>query len=226
MHPLPTGFTPFLRSPFFDLRASGFSPYSTGPMTPALQPRSPRPRPRRRSRVASAAVAPSRTAPPPTGSRSRPPRQRPAAASPGTPPPARSPRTAPRATPQVKVLRPQPYPDPLWLKGLTALQQTSGVVAFVVGGLAIGFYASTVHAQQQWGRAYRNLENLQRQEAQLTSAHEMLRQQFAQEAELPQSGLVPPSPDTVLFLETATPRPAPPPLPDPPVSGQSYPAGY
>lgn len=207
-------------------------------MTPALQPRSPRPRPRRRSRVAPAAVASSRTAPTPqTGSRSRPARQRPAptAPSPGTPAPApqgpalrrpASPRTAPKTAPQVKVLRPQPYPDPFWLKGLTALQQTSGVIAFVVGGLAIGFYASTVHAQQQWGRAYRNLENLQRQEAQLTSAHEMLRQQLAQEAELPQSGLVPPSPDTVLFLETATPRPAPPPLPDPPVSGQSYPAGY
>lgn len=182
-------------------------------MTPALQPQSPRPRPRRR-RSSRAATAPRATSPSHQGQ--------------ALPTPIATARSSPSQppAPKVKALRPHRPADPRWLQSLTALQHTSAAIAFLIGGVAIGFYASTVHAQQQWGRTYRQLENLQRQETQLTAAHEMLRQQLAQEAELPQSGLVPPSSDTVLFLEPADPRPAPPPPQDPPLSNYSYPIGY
>ena len=180
-------------------------------MTPALQPRLPQPQPPRRPR--------------PTGSplRSRRPGISPKAGTPRVSAVARSPRPL---NPTVRVLRPRPQHQPLWLWVLRGVQQTSGLTAFLAGGVIVGFYASTVYTQQQWGKAYRQLDDLQRQESQLTSAHEMLRQQLAEEAELPGSGLVAPSPNTILFLEPADPRPAPVSPPEPPAPPQLHPIGY
>ncbi|GAB4135542.1 MAG: hypothetical protein Fur0046_08400 [Cyanobacteria bacterium J069] len=64
------------------------------------------------------------------------------------------------------------------------------------------------------------MQALERQERQLTAASETLRQHLAHQAERPDSGLVLPTPEGVIFLpapppapDTTSPTPAPAPLP-------------
>jgi hypothetical protein len=127
------------------------------------------------------------------------------------------------ANPKVKPFKAH-KPLPLWLRTLFGLQQGSGVLALGVGALTLITYASIVYAQQSWGKAYRELEQLQQQELQLSSAHEMLKQNLAQQAE--QSDLIPPSTEAVIVVEPLPTRPAE--LPEEPESlpSQLHPMGY
>ncbi|MEC4986725.1 MAG: hypothetical protein SAJ37_23145 [Oscillatoria sp. PMC 1068.18] len=94
---------------------------------------------------------------------------------------------------------------PFWLRLLMFLQYSSSVVTFslVTGTLII--YAWTVYTQQQWSKEYKKLETLQRNERQLTTTNESLKSQLAEQAETPESGLVPPNPKNTIFL-TPTPE--------------------
>lgn len=105
----------------------------------------------------------------------------------------------------VKML-PTPQTTPLWLRSLLNLEKISSISAFSVIATALAIYGGTVYNQRLWAEEYRKLEGLQRQERQLNAANEVLKNQLAQQAENPNSGLVPQNPAGMIFLPPASPR--------------------
>jgi hypothetical protein len=95
---------------------------------------------------------------------------------------------------------------PVWLRSLLMVQRGSSVVTFCLITATLAVYAWTVYTQQTWAREYSKLENLQRNERQITAANEVLKNQLAQQAERPGTGLVPPTPDKTIFLPPAPQR--------------------
>jgi hypothetical protein len=68
-------------------------------------------------------------------------------------------------------------------------------------------YGWTVYVQQRWGQEYSKFETLKKQERQLISGNEALKNQMAQQAESPNSGLMVPDPNHTIFLMPAPERP-------------------
>ncbi|MDM9383775.1 hypothetical protein QUB80_24120 [Chlorogloeopsis sp. ULAP01] len=93
---------------------------------------------------------------------------------------------------------------PLWLLRLYSLYRHSSVMTFLLVTAMLVVYGWTVYSQQMWSQAYRKLQTLQRDERQLTTNNEVLKNQMAQEAQTSAAGLVTPSPAGTVFL-----RPAP-----------------
>ncbi|MFQ4141549.1 hypothetical protein [Chlorogloeopsis sp. ULAP02] len=93
---------------------------------------------------------------------------------------------------------------PLWLLRLYTLYRHSSVMTFLLVAAMLVVYGWTVYSQQMWSQAYRKLQTLQRDERQLTTNNEVLKNQMAQEAQTSAAGLVTPSPAGTVFL-----RPAP-----------------
>ncbi len=108
-------------------------------------------------------------------------------------------REMPRPTP-LRPINPRPK-LPLWLRVLLGIQHGSSIMAFCLITAVLIVYSSTVYIQQQWSRDYRRLENLQRAQRNLTVADEILKNQLAQQANRPETGMVAPSPDNTIFLE-------------------------
>lgn len=98
----------------------------------------------------------------------------------------------------------QAYPN--WLKTLIMMQRSSGIIMFALVTVMLTIYGSTVYTQKLWTKEYRKLDHLQRQERQMTAANEVLKNQLAQEAENPETGLVPPDPAKTIFLPAAPQR--------------------
>ncbi len=96
---------------------------------------------------------------------------------------------------------------PPWLRTLVRAQRSSSVITFLLFALTLTVYAWTVYNQQRWAQDYHKLENLQRQERQMTAANEVLKNQLAQQAENPSTGLVAPSPENTIFMSPAPQRP-------------------
>ncbi|HEY9816257.1 MAG TPA: hypothetical protein V6D20_10735 [Candidatus Obscuribacterales bacterium] len=97
---------------------------------------------------------------------------------------------------------------PLWLRGLILAQQGSAVVMLTLVASVLGVYGWTVYVQQNWGRAYHQLETLQRQQQQMTAALEMLKYQTAQSIDQQGSEYQVPHPDQLIFMAPADGRPA------------------
>lgn len=122
-----------------------------------------------------------------------------------------------------------PQRNPLWLTALLKLQQGSFLLTFslIVGAMVV--YGWTVYIQQRWGEEYEQLEALKKQERQLISANEVLKNQMAEQAESPTAGLLLPNPNNAIFLAPAPQRPAvkpsSPPVP-PSNSSPNRPLGY
>ncbi|RUR83109.1 hypothetical protein ACF3DV_29445 [Chlorogloeopsis fritschii PCC 9212] len=93
---------------------------------------------------------------------------------------------------------------PLWLLRLYTLYRHSSVMTFLLVAAMLVVYGWTVYSQQIWSQTYRKLQTLQREERQLTTNNEVLKNQMAQEAQTSAAGLVTPSPTGTVFL-----RPAP-----------------
>jgi hypothetical protein len=93
-----------------------------------------------------------------------------------------------------------------WQRSLLVAQRSSLLLSLCLISLMLGVYAWTVYIQQMWSKEYRQLENLQRQERQMTAANEALKSQLAKTAENPQSGLVPPSLANNIFVPAAPQR--------------------
>ncbi|MDJ0737212.1 MAG: hypothetical protein QNJ47_24630 [Nostocaceae cyanobacterium] len=89
---------------------------------------------------------------------------------------------------------------PLWLLRLQAFHRNSSIITFLLVVAMLVVYGWTVYSQQLWSQAYRKMQNLQRQERQLTTTNSVLRNKMAQEAEKPSAGLVPPTPEKTIFL--------------------------
>lgn len=96
---------------------------------------------------------------------------------------------------------------PLWLLRLCVLQRRFSVVTFLLVAAMLAVYGWTAYSQQMWSQSYRKLETLKRQERQLTTANEVLKNKIAEQAEQPAMSLTPPNPATAIFLVPAPERP-------------------
>ena len=95
---------------------------------------------------------------------------------------------------------------PLGLQILNRLQQGSAVITgvLVVGALAV--YGSTVYVDKSTSRALVQLDELQGESQQLTSANESIKQSLAEQAAREDSGLEPYEADDVILLTPAPSR--------------------
>lgn len=101
---------------------------------------------------------------------------------------------------QVEKLSTRSKSIPASLRSLLILQKTSSVVVFILMAAALSIYAWIVYSQQLWSKEYKKLETLQRDERQLTSTNETIKNQAAKEAEKQEFGLVPLTPDKNIFV--------------------------
>ncbi len=95
---------------------------------------------------------------------------------------------------------------PGWLRSLILLQRCSDLMAFLLFAAILSVYSWTVYTQQQWTQEYRKLETLQRNERHLTTANESLKNELAQQAERPATGLVTPNTANTILLPPAPQR--------------------
>lgn len=95
---------------------------------------------------------------------------------------------------------------PLWLLRLSFLHRCSNALIFFLIAVVLGLYSGSVYSQRAWTQEHDNLENLQRQERQLTTANEVLKNKIAQQAEQPETGLFPADPTKAIFLKPAPQR--------------------
>jgi len=94
---------------------------------------------------------------------------------------------------------------PIWLMGWNSFHRQTSVVTFLLVSATLIVYGCTVYSQHLWSRSYKKLQDLQRDERQLTKHDETLKNKMAQEAEKPRSGLVSPTPANTIFLEETAP---------------------
>ena len=85
---------------------------------------------------------------------------------------------------------------------LSLLQKGSFGLALVSLAASLGLYASTVKIPELWSQEYRNLENLQRQERELTAINEKIKYQIAHEASK-DNNLSISQPDSAVFISPA-----------------------
>ncbi len=131
--------------------------------------------------------------------------------------------------PSMTVVQALPRPKrPLWLKGLTAMKTLSSGLALGTVGTTLVMYGMTVQADLRLNATTATLQQLQRQEQQLTSAKAVLQHHLTQDAVDGQTEV--PS-KNVIFLD---PEIAPTPSPQggtaiettPKISSFSVPLGY
>jgi hypothetical protein len=106
---------------------------------------------------------------------------------------------------QVRHLPPH-HAAPGWLRSLLAMQNFSMVLFGSVFGLSSIVYGYTMHTQTTWRSQQEQLKRWQNQERQQAVMNENLKQQMAETAEQPGSGLVEPKPDRMIFIHSAPPR--------------------
>lgn len=111
--------------------------------------------------------------------------------------------------PKVEKLNVSQRPKPFWLSSLLLVQRGSDLMAFLLVATTLAIYSWTVYTQQQWSKEYRKLENLQREERQLTTANAVMKNQLAQQAEKPGTGLVNPAQANTIYVPAAPQRPSP-----------------
>lgn len=95
---------------------------------------------------------------------------------------------------------------PLGLRILNRLQQGSTAITGVLVASALVVYGSTVYIDKSTNKAIYQLDTLQGESQQLTSANESIKQSLAEQASRPESGLEPYAAGDVLFVEPASPR--------------------
>ncbi|MEA5597274.1 hypothetical protein [Rivularia sp. UHCC 0363] len=94
---------------------------------------------------------------------------------------------------------------PVWLMRWNSFHRHTSVASFLLVSATLIVYGWTVYSQHLWGRSYEKLQDLQRDERQLTKHDETLKNQMAQEGEKPHSGLSSPTPANTIFLEETAP---------------------
>lgn len=114
----------------------------------------------------------------------------------------------PRRTATLSSTRVQRLPPrdaiPAWVRSLLLVQRASVVATFALAGSALAVYGWTVYSQQVWGKEYQHLETLRRNERQLTTKKEMLKDQIAKQGNRPGAALTPQRPDKLIFLTPAS----------------------
>ena len=93
---------------------------------------------------------------------------------------------------------------PMWLMRWNSLHRHTSIATFVLVSATLVVYGLTVYSQHLWSSSYKKLQDLQRDERQLTKHDQTLKNQMAQEAENPLSGLISPTPANTIFLPEET----------------------
>ncbi|WP_460193679.1 hypothetical protein [Thermosynechococcus sp. FA-CM-4201] len=110
-------------------------------------------------------------------------------------------RFIPQSSPTLTEIRPLPKPQmPLWQKTLLGIQWVSGVAATSALVAVLPLYGWSALSEQQWSQAYDRLETLKRQERELLVSNETLRYRVTQQVQRAPQGLVPQTPQHVLFV--------------------------
>lgn len=94
---------------------------------------------------------------------------------------------------------------PMWLMRWNSVHRHTSVASFVLVSATLIVYGWTVYSQHLWSSSYKKLQDLQRDERQLTKHDETLKNQMAQEGKKPHSGLISPTPANTIFLEETAP---------------------
>jgi hypothetical protein len=109
--------------------------------------------------------------------------------------------------PRQPVRKLTPNSAPAWLKSLLTMQQGSLIIFCTLLGSIALVYGYTARTQDLWKTQHKQLKRFQTQEQQQALMNEHLKQQLAETAEKKDSGLVHPTPDRIVFIPSATPRP-------------------
>lgn len=94
-----------------------------------------------------------------------------------------------------------PWAKPMWLRSLLGANQVTAIATLVLVSAVLGIYGQVVHTKQHWGREYRQLERLQKEERQITTFNEALKNDIAQTAKQEGTGLVTPDGSQMIILE-------------------------
>ncbi|MEI6330741.1 MAG: hypothetical protein ACOYN8_01390 [Pseudanabaena sp.] len=98
-------------------------------------------------------------------------------------------------------------PLPLWLRVLMSTQKLSIAVTIILTISVFAIYGWTVYAQEQWNQQYKKLEQLKRQERQLTSAEGSFDNNLLRSVQNKPGDLVRERPEQSIFLQAAPLRP-------------------
>ncbi|MEA5477623.1 hypothetical protein VB774_08315 [Pseudanabaena galeata UHCC 0370] len=99
------------------------------------------------------------------------------------------------------------FPLPLWLRVLITTQKLSIAATVLLTISLFVIYGWTVYAQEQWNQQYEKLEQLKRQERQLTNAAGSFDNEMLQSVQKRPRDLVRESPEKSIFLQAAPLRP-------------------
>ncbi|WP_271252820.1 hypothetical protein [Pseudanabaena sp. Chao 1811] len=117
-------------------------------------------------------------------------------------------RSKPLSNKNVKRLpRTNAFPLPLWLRLLMSTQKLSIIVTVLLTLSVFAIYGWTVYAQEQWNQQYKKLEQLKRQERQLTAAEGSFDNDLMRSAQKNPGQLVRERPEQSIFLQAAPLRP-------------------
>jgi hypothetical protein len=99
------------------------------------------------------------------------------------------------------------FPLPMWLRLLMTTQKISIAATILLTVAVFAVYGWTVYAQDQWNQQYKKLEQLKRQERQLTNAAGAFDNEMLQSIQKKPGELVRESPEKSIFLQAAPLRP-------------------
>jgi len=99
------------------------------------------------------------------------------------------------------------FPLPMWLRLLMKIQKLSIAATVLLTVSVFAIYGWTVYAQEQWNQQYKKLENLKRQERQLTNAAGSFDNELLKSIQKQPGDLVRESPEKSIFLQAAPLRP-------------------
>lgn len=89
---------------------------------------------------------------------------------------------------------------PLFLRILLWVQRTSAILTLGSLGATLVVYGLTFYTQQQWNRQYDQLQNLQRQERNVTVISEALQDQIIEQENDASKELIPLTPEKNIYL--------------------------
>lgn len=97
------------------------------------------------------------------------------------------------------------FSAPIWLKTLFVLEKSTSVACFLVVGSMLTLYGMTVYAPQLWTQQFNKLKQLQKNERQMTSTNEVVKEDLVKQADKSDTGLVNPDPQKPpIFLKETT----------------------
>ena len=99
------------------------------------------------------------------------------------------------------------FPLPLWLRVLIVTQKLSIAMTVMLTISVFAIYGWTVYAQEQWNQQYKKLEQLKRQERQLTTAEGVFDNDMLRSVQKNPGELVRERPEQSIFLQAAPLRP-------------------